>query len=146
MDLKDWLTDEQIKKINGHLETMAREKIAQSLRNILPPIGRTRREFMYQVDIGLFRQHMIQYFTVTFRDIILPDVFPNGIPESFEPTSKIRERIFYAGVVTTVRQMFLRKVLFELYDNMDRRWQLSNPSIHTMPPTRMGGYKQYIEK
>ena len=146
MDLKDWLTDEQIKKINGHLETMTREKIAQSLQNILPPIGRTRREFMSQVDIGLLRQNMIQYFTVTFRDIILPDVFPNGIPESFEPTSKIRERLFYAGVVTTVRQMFLRKVLFEIYHSMVRQWQQSNPSMNAMPPTRMGGYKQFIEK
>lgn len=146
MDLKDWLTDEQINKINGHIETMSRKKVEENLQNLLPPIGRTRREFMSQIDIGSFRRNMIQYFTLTFRDIIWADVFLNGIPQSFEPTSKMRERIFYAGVVTTVRQMFLRKVLFELYHNMDRRWQLSDPSIHTMPHSKMGGYKQFIEK
>lgn len=121
MNLSDWLSDEQIERINTNVEKMVQDKIRQILTSILPPVGRS----MKQINIGRFHTSMIHFFTVQFRDVILPDVFPEGIPAKFQPSTKIRENIFYAGVFTTVQRMFLRKILLRLYAT---RKQVSAPT------------------
>ena len=146
MNLSDWLSDKQIERINRHVDAMVQDRIRQTLISILLPVGRTRRQYMGQVNIGQFRQDMIHFFTTQFRNVIFPVVFPDGIPAEFEPSTKIRENIFYAGVSTTVRQMFLRKVLLRLYRTLKDNWDVEHPSIHTVPPTVAGGFKQFIEK
>ena len=93
MNLSDWLSDEQIDRINRHLDAMVQDGIRQTLISILPPVGRTHRQYVGQINIVQFRQDMVHFFTVQFRDIILPHVFPEGIPAEFEPSTKIRENL-----------------------------------------------------
>lgn len=146
MNLSDWLSNQQIKTIHRYIDTMTRNQILHTLRNILPPAGRTRREYTEQVNLGQFRRNMIQYFTTQFREVIFPHVFPDGIPTEFEPTSQIRQKIFYAGMYTTVRQMFLTKVLLTLYKKIHTNWDAEHPSTHINAPMMAGGFKQFTSK
>ena len=128
MNLLEWLPVEQIETINRHVDVMVQDGIRQALTSILPPPAfKTRREYMGQINIRKFHQDMIHYFTVQFRLVILPDVFPDGIPTEFEPTVRIRDDIFYAGVSITFRHLFVKKVLVQLHTTLQDNWE--NPTM-----------------
>ena len=123
MNLADYLEADEIKRLHAFLERAAKQHAVRHLTNIGSAAGLTRKQYARRFDVRLYQRAQYKWFNEHFKKDIYNAVLPTGAPDFFQPTVSIRENIFYGGVASVARRLFMSKVLKHLWLAMDEEWK-----------------------
>ena len=119
MNVKDWL--DKTKRMA--LETLLqREAVSHAEKYVSEMTAETKTSYKETktFDIKPFQRSQFKWFNEHFRVNIYDRLFPSGPPRSFEPENRLRSTIFYDGLSTSARRMFMIQSLKEMWRQLDK--------------------------
>ncbi|MDA7838783.1 hypothetical protein N9A45_00450 [bacterium] len=123
MNLAQALPSKKYMQLDIRLNTIA----AQRARNYVSSIGSaaaySRKQYFKRFDVHMYQNAQHKWFNEFFESTVYDQVFPDGTPPTFAPHVAKRDDIFFGGVSTSARQMFLAMSVRHLYKCIDDEWQ-----------------------
>lgn len=125
MNLADYLEVDEIERLDALMERVAKQHAVRHLNHMGSAAGLTREQYARRFDVHLYQIAQYKWFNEHFKKDVYNVVLPTGAPISFQPTVAIRESIFYSGVTSVTRRLFMSKALKQLWFAMDEEWKVT---------------------
>lgn len=122
MNLETELDEFSYGKLRQILTDAGRQHASRHVTSIGSAPGLSLEEYIKKFDLKSYQRAQKEWFVQNFKRVY-QEVFPHGPPLSFIPNSPIRNDIYYSGIVTPARRMFMAIALGALTDAIRTEWK-----------------------
>lgn len=123
MNLAQALPSKKYMQLDNLLNTIASERAQNYVSSIGSAAAYSRKQYFKRFDVHMYQNAQHKWFNEFFESTVYDQVFPDGTPPTFAPHVAKRDDIFFGGVSTSARQMFLAMSVRHLYKCIDDEWQ-----------------------
>lgn len=123
MNLARTLPPKEYMYLDTLLNTIATTRAQNYVTSIGSAAAFNRKQYFQRFDIVMYQNAQHKWFHEFFKTMVYDKVFPRGPPIAFAPHVAHRDNIFFGGVSTSAREMFLAMSVRHLYRCIDAEWQ-----------------------
>lgn len=123
MNLAQTLPPKEYMHLDRLLSTIASQRAKNYVSSIGSAAAYSRKQYFKRFDVHMYQNAQHKWFNEFYESTVYDKVFPHGPPNTFAPDVAKRDDIFFGGVSTSARQMFLAMSVRYLYKCIDAEWQ-----------------------